>query len=371
MAAEGRLLGFYKEVPEDASLRDESSKSKLLLDNFEAEIAMREDLFALVDSVAMKKPVLDEESNRLLQREHRMFRDNGLGLSKASRERFKDIKIQINKATSEFRRNMVEGREFVEVTADDMSGVPAFVLKSTSPEGKSDQEEGKFRLTFQPTQFNPTMRYAQPSETRKRYMIGYENRCANNVPLLRDIILLRDEAARMLGYVNHAAWRTEGLMSKTPANAFSFLETSRSQLQTNLQADLQTSKQLKSEHLRDQGAEYDGKFYVWDLSFFHRLMLEIRYAVDQKRIAKYFPIQTVVRAMLNIFKHIFGLDFQETSDDTATLKALNQTWHEDVQIWDVWDSGDIGGNFLGYLYLDLYTREGKYGSAANLNLTPV
>lgn len=367
IATEAGILGFYKEVSGDASLRDESVKSKLLLDNFNNEIAMRKDLYVLIDSVIKKNEALDQESARLLRREHRSFLGNGLGLEAADGDKFSEIKTRINKATSEFRRNMNEENEYIDFTAHDLVGVPAHVLEST----KLDNDEKIFRLTFQPNHFYPTMRYAQSSEARKRYMIGYETRCANNVSLFREIVLLRDEVARMLGHASHAGWRTGNLMAATPNTVMTFLDDLRRQLQPGLQNDLDALMKLKSDYLADLEVDFDGKFYVWDISFYHRLMLEKQYRVDQKKIAEYFPIQAIVPAMLKNFQQLFGLVFQDVSQDMNELKATNQTWHEDVQVFDVWDSDDTGASFLGFLYLDLYSREGKYGSAANFNLQPV
>lgn len=289
IAAEGGILGFYKEASGDASLRDESVNSKLLLDNFDNEIAMREDLFVRIDSVAKKNETLDQESKRLLRREHQTFHDNGLGLGAADRDKFSEIKTCINKATSEFRRNMNEENDHIDFTAHDLIGVPAHVLEST----KLDNDEGIFRLTFQPNHFYPTMRFARSSEARKRYMIGYETRCANNVSLFREIVLLRDEVARMLGYSSHAGWRTGHLMAGTPDKVMTFLDDLRRQLQPGLQDDIDALMKLKSDYLADLGVDFDGKFYVWDISFYHRLMLERQYRVDQKRIAEYFPIQAI------------------------------------------------------------------------------
>lgn len=370
LAAEAGVLGFYKEVSSDESLRNASVKSKLLLENFNNEIAMREDLFVLIDAVVKINEILDDESARLLRREHRAFQDNGLGLPATDRVRFAEVKTRINEATSEFRRNVNEENEHVDFTEQDLVGVPAHVLEDTMLED-GPQNEKVFRLTFQPNHFYPTMRYAQSSETRKRYMIAYENRCADNVPLFRDIVLLRDEAARMLGYNSHAQWRAENLMAGTPEVILTFLDDLRSRLQPGLQNDLDALKKLKSHHLAAEGFDFDGRFYVWDISFYHRLMLETQHQVDQKRIAEYFPIQTVVPAMLNNFQRLFGLQFHESSDDNKKLRNLNQIWHDDVQVFDVWDSNDLDGSFLGFLYLDLYARESKYGNAANFNLQPV
>jgi metallopeptidase MepB len=105
-------------------------------------------------------------------------------------------------------------------------------------------------------------------------------------------------------------------------------------------------------------------------------MLEKQYSVDQQKIAGYFPLQTTIRGMLEIFEHLFGLVFVEiTSNERNKLadsgKGSGLVWHEDIQVFSVWDDDKQGGGFVSYLYLDLFSQEGKYGNAANFNLQPV
>jgi metallopeptidase MepB len=80
--------------------------------------------------------------------------------------------------------------------------------------------------------------------------------------------------------------------------------------------------------------------------------------------------------MLKIFEELFGLEFVEiVGEDRAAVaptgKGDDIVWHEDVQVFSVWDDAGEGNGFVGYLYLDLFPREGKYGHAANFNLQPV
>jgi metallopeptidase MepB len=135
-------------------------------------------------------------------------------------------------------------------------------------------------------------------------------------------------------------------------------------------------KQLKEADLASRGEVFDGRFLSWDLSFYNRLMLETQYQVDQEKIAEYFPLQTTIKGMLDVFQHLFGLVFLEiTGVERNKLpnsgKGSDIVWHEDVQMFSVWDDVQQGGEFLGYLYLDLFTREGKYGGASSFNLWPV
>ena len=105
-------------------------------------------------------------------------------------------------------------------------------------------------------------------------------------------------------------------------------------------------------------------------------MLEKEYSVDQQKISEYFPLQTSIQGMLEMFQHLFGLVFIEIiGDERSKLadsrKGSDIVWHEDVQVFSVWDDDEQGSGFAGYLYLDLFSREAKYGGAANFNLQPV
>ncbi|RDW79446.1 hypothetical protein BP6252_04084 [Coleophoma cylindrospora] len=87
------------------------------------------------------------------------------------------------------------------------------------------------------------------------------------------------------------------------------------------------------------------------------------YSYDRAKVAEYFSLEATINGMLKNFENLFGLDFEE-----VTGRA--NVWHEDVQVYSVWDAEEQGGGFLGYLYLDLYAREGKGESAFNFNLQP-
>jgi metallopeptidase MepB len=104
-------------------------------------------------------------------------------------------------------------------------------------------------------------------------------------------------------------------------------------------------------------------------------MVETEYSIDETKVAEYFPLQTTVAGMLRIFEEIFGFVFVEIKpEDRAALsptgKGEDITWHEDVILFSVWDDASEGDDFVGYLYLDLHPRQGKYGHAANFGLQP-
>jgi metallopeptidase MepB len=100
--------------------------------------------------------------------------------------------------------------------------------------------------------------------------------------------------------------------------------------------------------------------------YYDRLLLEQKYQLDAQKIAEYFPLKHTIDGMLKIFEKLFGLDFVEVTDESKNV------WHEDAKQYRVYNEkvGDAEQTFVGWLYLDLHPREGKYGHAANFNLQP-
>jgi metallopeptidase MepB len=376
MAIESHIIGFYQAVSTDKALRDASTEAEKLLDDFGIESSMREDVFNLLDAVLKKKEALAPESQRLLEKDHKSYIRNGLSIPAGEkRDRFKDIKKRLSEISIKFQKNLNEEQGGLWFTHDELAGVPEDLVSSLR-KGEGENE-GKVWLTFKYPDLFPTLKYATNAETRKSVFVANENKCNDNVPLFREAILLRDEAARLLGYKNHAEFRIEDKMAKLPKTVDDFLGDLRTRLAPGGKKEIEKLLELKKEDLKDRGIN-DGTqetYFLWDHRYYDRLLLEKDFSLDQQVIAEYFPLQTTIQGMLKIFEELFGLVFVEIiGEDRADLaeggKASDIVWHEDVQVFSVWDDEGEGSGFVGYLYLDLFPRDGKYGHAANFNLQP-
>ncbi|KAI1097683.1 Metalloprotease [Jackrogersella minutella] len=373
-----RILGFYQYVSGDADLRNASTEAEKIMDEFSIECNMREDIFQLIDAVfkaqKSKEPDLDAERLRLLEKERKGYIRNGLGLPQGpQRDRFKEIKKRLSQIAIQFQKNLNEENGGIWFTKEELDGVPGDVLDGLE-KGKGEKE-GRLKLSFKYPDLFPTLKFAKNPETRKKLFIANENKTNQNGPLFKEAILLRDEAARLLGYPNHAAFRIEDKMAKDPAVVNSFLSDLRTRLAPGGEKERNHLLELKKKDEESRGLKPDGNYYLWDHRFYDRMMVEQEYNIDEVKIAEYFPLQSTVRGMLHIFEELFGLVFVELDPDdrkrlSPTHKAEDITWHEDVIVFSVWDDSSEGDKFAGYLYLDLHPRQGKYGHAANFNLQP-
>jgi metallopeptidase MepB len=368
------ILCFYQEISTDSDIRDASTKAKDQYADFEIETKMHEGLFGLIDAVVKKQEDVAPEDRRLLERYHRDYVRHGLGLASQQRSELESVQKRLVRQIGEFGKNLREESDGIWFTEGDLAGLPKGLVRSLKR--GTDAYEGKLQLTFNFTHLGPTMKYAENSETRRRYYSAYENRCPTNVPIYQKIMVLRQEAAHLLGYPNHAAFRIEEKMAKTPEAVMAFLDDLHSRLATGARDDIKELHQFKNADLEARGQPSDDKFYQWDYAFYNRQMLEKHYSVDRQEIAEYFPLETTVKGVMDIFQHLFGLIFEEiVAEDrhrvSPTGKGEDLVWQEDLQVFAAWNDEQEGGDFLGYLYLDLHPRAGKNGGMCNINLQGV
>ncbi|KAK2051212.1 metallopeptidase MepB [Colletotrichum caudatum] len=364
MARESHLLVFYKSVSPDPELREASGKAQILLDEFAVERALDDSIFGLIAAVMRKNETLDPESLRLLEKKHRDHVRNGCSLPYGpQRERFVAIKSQLSRLCVEFRKNSANNQGEIWLTPGELDGLPRTSISQL--EGGQGENEGKLLLSLAGSSFNSSLMVLKRADIRKRVYLASYNRCNQNVPIFRDIVVLRDEAARLLGYSSHAAFRLEDKMAKTVQTVNVFLDDLQERLAPGAHLEIQALRDIKRQDVESRGECFDNRYYLWDHAYYNRLMLEQHYSIDQQKIAEYFPLQHIVPRMLLTFETLFGLVFRENGKSRPEY-----VWHDEVQIFNVWDDDQSGGEFVGHLYLDLFSRKGKNGGAANFNLIP-
>jgi metallopeptidase MepB len=371
------ILSFYQAVSADSKLRDASSKAEEIMDEANIEASMREDVFKLVEAVWKKGEDLDPESKRLLEKEYKSYIRNGLGIPAGEkRDRFKEIKKRLATIATQFSKNLNEENGGIWFTAKELDGVPEDVISGM--EKGTGENEGKLKMSFKYTDLFPVSKFAKDPETRRKVFMDNENKLPANVPLFRETIILRDEAARLLGYKDHASFRIEDKMAKTPETVNEFLHDLKVQLTPGGEKEVEHLKGIKKQDLeaRGLGSTNDDNYYIWDNRFYDRMMVENEYSIDENKIAEYFPLQSTIEGMLKIFEELFGFVFVEVNGEEALSKISESGKgsdvlpHPDAKLFSVWDDEAEGGSFVGYLYLDLHPRPGKYGHAANFNLQP-
>ncbi|KAK6077579.1 metallopeptidase [Seiridium cupressi] len=352
-----RLLVFYKSISTDARVREASAQAKSLIDAFKLEMSMDEPLFKLVDIVKQNQEGLvdlDPESRRFLEKVHHDHTANGLSLpaGSAERERFKAIKKQISELESKFLKTLAESKSNdggICFTREQLAGMPENFLARLEKSGPG-QGDDTLRVSFNNADFFPILRYAEDAETRRRMFVAGESICAASVPIFKEAVLLRDEAARLLGYPNHAAFKTRDKMAKDPETVNTFLADLRTGIRSLASDELQQKKDLKRQDVETRGGAKDDRYFLWDDSFYNNLALKKRHSADQQLLSEYFALDVIKPVMLEMMQSLFGFRFVEIIGSERAGKI----WHEDAELYG----------------LDLFVREDKPGHGCSFNLVP-
>jgi len=358
-AHRGVALQLPGMVAEDKALRDASSDAEKMLEEFEVEMSMRKDVFdnILAFSKSEEAKSLSPEMKRYVDKLVNDGMRNGLHLDEAKRDEIKAVKKRISELSVEFNKNLNEDTTLILLDQAELTGVPEDLVGSF----EKDEETGKLKVTMKYPHFFPVTRKCNNPETRLRVETTYQTRCMEeNTRILEEIVTLRQKQAKLLSYETHAAYIQEVRMAKDPNTVKQFLNDLGAQMLPLWKEEQDVMLRMKEEEAKELGFEFDGKLNFWDFRYYMTMVEEKQYAVDQEKLKEYFPMEVVTAGMMDIYQRILGLKF--------TRLEGGEVWHEEVEMWQVDDVETK--ETIGYFYLDLYPRDGKYGHACMMQLQP-
>jgi len=354
---------FPSSVSSDKETRDVSNEVQTKLEAAQTDAFAREDLYqALMQYKTQNKEEADSlvgEEGRLLEHLLLDYKRSGMDLSKEDRERVTKIKTSMSELKTKFQQNLNEDMTRVEFKLKDLEGMSEDYLESL--EKKEVDGEKIYIVSLKYPDLVPILQLCKVEETRRKMDEANSRKCqTENTKLLEQIIQLRQEEAKLLSYSSPAAYSLETKMAKNPETVISFLEDLCQKLDGAAHKDLEILLNMKKEEKKSRGEEFDGKLNIWDWRYYENILLEKEYQVDHNKIKEYFPLDKVTEGLLSIYQRLLGLKFTKMSAEEKHV------WHEDVDQFTVSDITD--NRTIGYFYLDLHPRDGKYGHAAEFGL---
>ncbi|KDQ07822.1 hypothetical protein BOTBODRAFT_38504 [Botryobasidium botryosum FD-172 SS1] len=355
---------FYQSVSTSKELRDASNEAEKLVRDYGIESSMRLDVFEAMlkakKNVEVTGQVLTSEETKLLNEMIRDGRRSGLALPEEQRTKLMELRKELSQTCLEFTKNFNEENGTIEFTLEELKGVPDDVISGYPKVEREGSSEALYTVTFKTPDIFPIFQRAQNPDTRRRAYQAYESRLAINVPLLKKVIGLRRRCATLLGYKTWADYVEEPKMIKTGQAVVKFLDNLEQRLRPVGLKELNNLIHLKNEE--EAAHKYENApptevFHLWDYRYYDRLFTEKTLDLDDSLVKEYFPVNVVVPEILRIYQTLLSVRFEE---------AEGETWHPDVQYYNVWNAAD--NEFMGSVYLDIYPREAKYSHAAIFTL---
>jgi oligopeptidase A len=302
---------------------------------------------------AIRADSLNPEQSHARTLALRNFVLSGAELSGDAKERFAAIQERQAEISQLFSEHVLDATDAWSLTIakDDTAGIPDDVLESAHALAKADGQSG-YKLTLKMPCYLPVMQYAHSSTVREKMYRAYATRASDvsehaqfdNSALLIEILQLRQEEARLLGYDNHAQVSLASKMAESPEHVVGFLRDLAIRAKPYAVNDLAEMRQFAAEHLHLPNPQ------AWDWTFVGEKLKQARYAFSDLEVKAYFTAPKVLEGLFKIVETLFEVAIRQ---DSAPV------WHPGVLFYRIERQGQLVGQF----YLDPGARQGKRGGA--------
>jgi len=319
---------------------------------FSDEVLLNAELFSRIRTVWENRAAeeLNDEELFLLENMYKSFVRNGALLGPEDQEILKKLNQELSLLTVKFSQNVLEETNSFRLVIDDeadLKGLPESVIAGAADEAKSAGMEGKWVFTTRKPSMIPFLQYADNRDMRKKLYDAYLNRGNNgnendNNKILADIVRIRAERAKLLGYRTHADIVLETRMAKTPENVLNLLNNL-------LERSLRVAKRERDEMQKIADAT-GGNFKLepHDWWYYAEKLRKARYDLDENELRPYFSLDNVRDGAFAVANKLYGITFSPI--DKIPLP------HPDAQAFEV---KEADGSHIGVLYMDFYPRESK------------
>jgi len=288
---------------------------------------------------------LTDEDRKLFHDMFLEYKRMGFDLSAAEQKHLKTLEQRLAKCSNEFRHNINAYQDHILVTEEESAGLP-----DRYKQGLKKDKQGRYIVTLAYPDYHPFMELAENEMKRKELAEKFLRRGGEkNMSVLKEMLALRVERAKLLGYKTHADYQTELRMAKSGKTALAFSLDLLRKVEKGGKDDLEELRALKREMTGDKKAT----LHYYDIAYYGHELQKRRFNFDSEEVRAYFPFTRVLEGTFKIYGTLFGVTFEKLSGFPL--------WHPDAELYAV---KTPKGEILSYFALDLYPREGKYGHAA-------
>jgi peptidyl-dipeptidase Dcp len=324
---------------------------------FSDRITQNEALFHRIEAVynSPEKARLTPEQQRLVWLYHNNFVRSGARLDAASKARLSQINQQLAGLFTRFSQNVLadETDRFLVLKSEaELAGLPQSVRDSAQAAAVAKKLPGAWVITNTRSSMDPFLTYSDRRELREKAWRLFINRGDNgdahdNNAIITEILQLRAERAKLLGYATHAHWRLENTMAKTPERALELMEAVWKPAVARVHEEVADMQALAAK----EGANI--KIEPWDYRYYAEKVRKARYDLDQNEVKQYLQLEKLREGMFWVAGELFGFNFTPVTNVPV--------YHPDVRVWEVTDKATK--RHVGLWYFDPYAREGKRSGA--------
>ena len=301
---------------------------------------------------------LSAARKKIIENELRDFRLGGAELPEDKKARYLQIQERLSELSSRFSDNLLDATNDYTLPIEnknELSGLPEDVLlaaQEAAQEKNGSADKKGWLFTLKAPSYMPVMQYADNRNLRETIYRAYATRASefgksewDNTKLMDEIVKLRGEEARLLGFANFGELSLATKMAESPQQVVEFMRELAKRARPFAEKDWGELQEFACAELGIQ------ELQSWDVSYASEKLREQRYAFSEQAVKEYFPEDAVLPGMFKLVEALYGLHIKQ---------AEAPVWHEDVRFFDIRDGQ---GKLIGQFYLDMYARNSKRGGA--------
>ncbi len=355
----GRVLGaFYNVAGADSNPKREELQRDFapMLSAYGSEVVENKALFARVEAVWDRRAELDltDEQQRVLMLSRRGFVRAGAQLEGKAAEDLRVVKSRLSVLGTEFTQNLLsdEREWFMPLGADDLIGLPDFVVATAKAAGE-EKEAGGPVVTLSRSLIVPFLQFSERRDLRQKAYEAWGARGANggdtdNRGIAAETLKLREERAKLLGYDTFADFKLETEMAGTPGAVRDLLMKVWEPAKAAAEADAAILQRM----LHADG--FDGPLEPWDWRFYAEKRRKELHDLDEAELKPYLQLDRMIEASFACANRLFGLEFEPIE---------GPVYHPDVRLWEVTRDGEHVAVFIGDYFARGSKRSGAWCSA--------
>jgi peptidyl-dipeptidase Dcp len=316
-------------------------------------IYMNQALFGRIAAIRAEPAGLDAEQARVLERYFVTFRRAGAGLDEAARRRLAEIGERLAALGTQFSQRVLadeQGYALPLDTEDDLAGLPAHLRAAAHAAAQERGLSSLAAVTLARSSVEPFLTFSRRRDLREKAFRAWiargEGGAADNIGIIAEMVRLRTEKAKLLGYPTWADYRLDDAMAKTPAAARALL----SKVWTPARSRALADRDAMQEMIRAEGGNF--KLAAWDWRYYAEKLRQERCDLAEGEIEPYLRLDRMIEAAFETARRLFGI--------TATPKDDVPVWHPDVRTWEI---RAADGRHLGNFFGDYFARPSKRSGA--------
>ena len=328
---------------------------------FGDQITQNEALFKRIETVynSSEKSKLTPEQQRLTWFYYTNFVRAGARLGADAKSRLSQINQQLARLYTRFSQNVLaeEDGEFITLKSEaELAGLPQSVRDAAAAAAATKKQPGAWIITNTRSSIDPFLTYSDRRDLREKAWRMFVNRGDNgdehdNNAIITEILQLRAERARLLGYPTHAHWRLENAMAKTPEHAMELMEQVWKPAVARVHEEVADMQALADKMSDKEGARI--KIEPWDYRYYAEKVRKARYDLDQNEVKQYLQLEKLREGIFWVAGELFNFNFTPATNVPVV--------HPDIRVWEVTDK--TTGRYIGLWYFDPYARAGKRSGA--------